>query len=59
MHYFDLAIILAYLIAITIFGDKKVAEEWYGSSQYLKDRIRRLVAKGTELMNGGYRDLLL
>lgn len=45
-------------IAITIFGEKKVAEEWQGPSQFLKDRIRRLVAKGTELMNGGYRDLL-
>lgn len=45
-------------IAITIFGEKKVAEEWHGASQYLKDRTRRLVAKGTELMKGGYRDLL-
>ncbi len=45
-------------IAITIFGEKKVAEEWLGHSQYLKDRTRRLVAKGTELMKGGYLDLL-
>jgi hypothetical protein len=46
-------------IAITIFGEKRVAEEWQGPSQFLKDRTRRLVAKGTELMMGGYRDLLL
>ena len=45
-------------IAMTIFGEKKVAEEWHGHSQFLRDRTRRLVAKGTELMNGGYRDLL-
>jgi hypothetical protein len=45
-------------IAIAIFGEKKVAEEWQGPSQFLKDRTRRLVAKGTELMRGGYRDLL-
>jgi hypothetical protein len=45
-------------IAITIFGEKKVAEEWQGPSLFLKDRTRRLVAKGTELMKGGYRDLL-
>jgi hypothetical protein len=45
-------------IAITVFGEKKVAEEWQGPSQFLKDRTRRLVAKGTELMKGGYRDLL-
>ena len=46
-------------IAITIYGEKRVAEEWQGPSQFLKDRTRRLVAKGTELMKGGYRDLLL
>jgi hypothetical protein len=46
-------------IAITIFGEKRVAEEWQGPSQFLKDRTRRLVAKGTELMMGGYQDLLL
>ncbi|WP_440210830.1 DUF2285 domain-containing protein [Bradyrhizobium elkanii] len=45
-------------IAIAIFGEKKVAEEWHGHSQFLKDRTRRLVAKGTELMKGGYRNLL-
>jgi hypothetical protein len=45
-------------IAIAIFGEKRVAEEWQGASQFLKDRTRRLVAKGTELMQGGYRDLL-
>lgn len=45
-------------IAIAIFGEKKVAEEWHGHSQFLRDRTRRLVAKGIELMKGGYRDLL-
>ncbi|KRR25248.1 hypothetical protein CQ14_09530 [Bradyrhizobium lablabi] len=45
-------------IAIAIFGEKRVAEEWGGASQFLKDRTRRLVAKGHELMGGGYRDLL-
>ncbi|XIA62015.1 DNA -binding domain-containing protein [Bradyrhizobium sp. TZ2] len=45
-------------IAIAIYGEKRVAEEWGGTSQFLKDRARRLVAKGHELMTGGYRDLL-
>jgi hypothetical protein len=45
-------------IAIAIFGEHRVAEEWVGASQFLKDRTRRLVAKGHELMAGGYRDLL-
>lgn len=45
-------------IAIAIFGEKKVAEEWHSHSQFLRDRTRRLVAKGNELMKGGYRDLV-
>ncbi|WP_063684680.1 DUF2285 domain-containing protein [Bradyrhizobium stylosanthis] len=45
-------------IAVAVFGEKKVTEEWRSHSQFLKDRTRRLVAKGTELMNGSYRDLL-
>ncbi|MCK1479454.1 DUF2285 domain-containing protein [Bradyrhizobium sp. 197] len=45
-------------ISIAIFGEKKVTEEWHGHSQFLRDRTRRLVAKGAELMKGGYRDLL-
>lgn len=46
-------------IAIALFGDTRVADEWGGASQFLKDRTRRLVAKGHDLMKGGYRDLLL
>jgi hypothetical protein len=45
-------------IAISLFGEQRVAEDWRGVSRFLKDRTRRLVAKGHELMNGGYRDLL-
>ncbi|MGY8667025.1 DUF2285 domain-containing protein [Bradyrhizobium sp. UFLA05-109] len=45
-------------IAIALFGENKVAEDWHGPSQFLKDRVRRLVAKGNELMKGGYLSLL-
>lgn len=45
-------------IAIVIFGEERVSEDWTGASQFLKDRTRRLVARGKELMSGGYRDLL-
>jgi hypothetical protein len=45
-------------IAIMIFGHERVAQDWNAASRFLKDRTRRLVAKGHELMNGGYRDLL-
>ena len=45
-------------IATTIFGDERVRRDWDAASRFLKDRTRRLVAKGRALMNGGYRDLL-
>jgi hypothetical protein len=45
-------------IATTIFGEDRVSEEWSAASRFLKERVRRLVAKGHALMNGGYRDLL-
>lgn len=45
-------------IAIMIFGEERVAADWNGASRFMKDRTRRLVAKGQELMNGGYRELL-
>jgi hypothetical protein len=45
-------------IAIMIFGEERVTADWNGASRFMKDRTRRLVAKGLELMNGGYRELL-
>ena len=45
-------------IATTIFGEDRVSEEWSAASRFLKERVRRLVAKGHALMNGGYRDLI-
>jgi len=45
-------------IATTIFGQHRVARDWNAASRFLKDRTRRLVARGHALMNGGYRDLL-
>lgn len=45
-------------IAIIIFGEERAAADWNGASRFMKDRTRRLVAKGQELMNGGYRELL-
>ena len=45
-------------IAIRIFGEDSVRKYWNAATRFLKDRTRRLVAKGRALMNGGYRDLL-
>jgi hypothetical protein len=45
-------------IAAGIFGEQRVADDGNAASRSLKDRVRRFVAKGHQLMNGGYRNLL-
>jgi hypothetical protein len=45
-------------IAQVLYGADRVAETWSEETRFLKDRVRRAVARGMELMNGGYRDLL-
>jgi hypothetical protein len=45
-------------IAQVIYGVERVKDVWTSESQFLKDRVRRAVMRGIELMNGGYRDLL-
>jgi hypothetical protein len=45
-------------IAQVIYGVERVKDVWTSESQFLKDRVRRAVVRGIELMNGGYRDLL-
>lgn len=45
-------------IAQVIYGSERVKDSWSGESRYLKDRIRRAVDRGHELMNGGYLKLL-
>lgn len=45
-------------IAIVIYGLERVREEWVGASRWMKDRICRAYAKGEELRDGGFRDLL-
>lgn len=45
-------------IAMTLFGEQRVMEALRRGDESLKDRARRLVARGRELMQGGYRDLL-
>lgn len=44
-------------IAIVIFGETRVAGEWRANST-LKDRVRRALARGQALRDGGYRMLL-
>jgi hypothetical protein len=45
-------------IALAIYGPERVGEDWTGESRYLKERMRRAVENGRDLMDGGYRKLL-
>lgn len=44
-------------IAIAIFGARMVMEKWHGDSE-LRAKVRYLIRRGRNLMNGGYRSLL-
>lgn len=44
-------------IAVVLFGDERVGEQWSPDSE-LRAQVRYLVQRGRELMEGGYRDLL-
>jgi hypothetical protein len=41
-------------IAIALFSLPKVEEQWHGSANSLRDYVRRAIAYGRELCNGGY-----
>lgn len=45
-------------IATVIFGAERTSEAWRSASTALKDRIRRALKRGLELVAGGYRELL-
>lgn len=45
-------------IAQVLYGPDRVAETWSEETRFLKDRVRRAVGRGIELMSGGYRQLL-
>ncbi len=45
-------------IATVIFGAERTGEAWRSASTALKDRIRRALKRGLELVAGGYRELL-
>lgn len=44
-------------IAIVIFGQRIVAKKWHGDSE-LRAKVRYLIHRGRNLMNGAYRNLL-
>lgn len=45
-------------MATVIFGARRTSEAWQSGSTALKDRIRRALKRGLELVAGGYRELL-
>ena len=45
-------------IAQVLYGKDRVAETWTSDTRFMKDKVRRAVERGVELMNGGYRKLL-
>jgi hypothetical protein len=45
-------------IAEVLYGSERVKDVWTNETRYLKDKVRRAVQAGIELMNGGYIKLL-
>ena len=45
------------MIAVDLYGEARVAEEW-GSDSSMRGRVRWRVARVLKLMNGGYRVLV-
>ena len=45
-------------IAVALFGEKEVRNDWAGHSDYMRSRVRRLVCAGSALVRGGYRTVL-
>lgn len=46
-------------IAVALVGEKRVKEDWVGGKRHLKDRAKRALAPAQELIDGGYRRLLV
>jgi hypothetical protein len=46
-------------IAIFLYGEKPVLDDWTNPNQTMKNRVIRSVKRGQRMMNGGYRKLLL
>lgn len=45
-------------IAVALFGEEVVVQDWDGRSTYLRSRVQRLLRLGKALVQGGYRRLL-
>lgn len=45
-------------VAVALFGPERVAQDWNSSSDFLKSRVRRLVAQADCLTRGDFRHIL-
>jgi hypothetical protein len=45
-------------IGIALFGEARIDRDWHHPHNYLRDHVRRAIAYGRALMEGGYRKLL-
>lgn len=45
-------------IALALFGERRVREDWTGGSDYMRMRVHRLLTAAEALVAGGYRRLL-
>lgn len=45
-------------IAVFLYGEKAVGDDWNGPDQTMKNRVIRSVKRGVRMMKGGYRTLL-
>jgi hypothetical protein len=45
-------------VAVALFGPERVAQDWNSSSDFLKSRVRRLVAQADCLTRGDFRRIL-
>ncbi|WP_181847661.1 DUF2285 domain-containing protein [Thalassospira profundimaris] len=45
-------------IAVFLYGEKAVGDDWTSPDQSMKNRVIRSVKRGARMMNGGYRALL-
>ena len=45
-------------IAVSLFGERRVAQDWASPDNHLRDHVRRAVAQGRSMMAGGFIRLL-
>lgn len=45
-------------IAVALFGSQRVERDWRDAGGHLRDRVRRAIGRGRQLMTAGYLELL-